>query len=224
MTAARAAKLEALGFAWELSARGSLSNDTKWEAQLARLAAYKAEHGDCSVPKRCAEDLRLGSWVSNQRKLKRKLDRGEPSNGMTAERAAKLEAFGFAWSCRSEASPVSTAASDGDAPAPAPRKTKAKEPKKNEKALSSRDGDAALRKENKKLEVAAKKAKTTADNLKKKMKQDGQALKAQQAENKAHQEKIKTLEDEIKSLKQSDPERNPKPAPTDSTPVPDTQP
>ena len=79
--------------------------------------------------------------------------------------------------------------------------------------------------------VAAKKAKTTADNLKKKMKQDGQALKAQQAENKAHQdenkahqEKIKTLEDETKSLKQSDPERNPKPAPMDSTPVPDTQP
>jgi hypothetical protein len=32
-----------------------------------------------------------------QRKRKRKLDRGEPSEGMTAERAAKLEALDFAW-------------------------------------------------------------------------------------------------------------------------------
>jgi hypothetical protein len=32
-----------------------------WEAQLARLAAYKAEHGDCNVPQRWAEDPQLGS-------------------------------------------------------------------------------------------------------------------------------------------------------------------
>jgi hypothetical protein len=93
MTAERAARLTALGFAWG-------PNEVEWEAQLARLAAYKAAHGDCSVPQRWAEDPRLGSWVSTQRRLKRKLDRVEPSEGMTAERAARLTALGFAWDPR----------------------------------------------------------------------------------------------------------------------------
>ena len=54
-------------------------------------------HGNCSVPYDWAEDKQLGSWVSKQRTLKHKLDRGEPSQGMTAERAARLDALGFAW-------------------------------------------------------------------------------------------------------------------------------
>jgi hypothetical protein len=37
-----------------------------WEAQFARLVAYKAAHGDCSVPiKGWAEDPRLGSIPAN---------------------------------------------------------------------------------------------------------------------------------------------------------------
>ena len=60
-----------------------------------RLEAYKAVHGDCNVPRRWAEDPRLGKWVDHQRGRKRKLDRGEPSKGMTAERAARLTALGF---------------------------------------------------------------------------------------------------------------------------------
>jgi hypothetical protein len=97
MTAARAAKLEALGFMWHAPARGGLPNDTGWEAQLARLKAYQAEHGDCLVPASWAEDPKLGGWVSKQRVHKRRFDRGEPSEGMTAARVAKLEALGFAW-------------------------------------------------------------------------------------------------------------------------------
>ena len=84
-----------------------------WEAQLARLAAYKAEHGDCNVPKDWAEDPKLGKWVDTQRKFKRKLDRGEPSEGMTAARAVKLDALGFKWNSRNAAAngkPASTAA------------------------------------------------------------------------------------------------------------------
>jgi hypothetical protein len=38
----------------------------------------------------------LGGWVHNQQTRKRKLDRGEPSKGMMAERVAWLEALGFA--------------------------------------------------------------------------------------------------------------------------------
>jgi hypothetical protein len=94
MTAARVARLKALGFNWGLT-RSSI--EAEWEAQLVRLAAYKAEHGDCKVPEYWAEDQRLGRWVFRQRALKRKLDHGEPSYGMTAERAAKLTSLGFNW-------------------------------------------------------------------------------------------------------------------------------
>jgi hypothetical protein len=67
-----------------------------WEAHLAKLEDYRAAHGDCRVPQRWAEDPRLGSWVGMQRKLKRKLDRGEATDGMTAARAARLTALGLA--------------------------------------------------------------------------------------------------------------------------------
>jgi hypothetical protein len=97
MTAVRAAKLEALGFAWHAPPHGGIRNDVGWEAQLAKLKAYKAEHGDCNVPNRWAADPHLGSWVSCQRKYKKKLDHGEDKKGMTASRVAKLEALGFAW-------------------------------------------------------------------------------------------------------------------------------
>ena len=104
----------------------------------------------------------------------------------------------------SEASRTSTSASDGDAPTLAklpPKKTKAKAPKKIQKNISGdSDSDATLRKEIKKLQVKAKKAEATADNLKKKMKQDSQSLKA--------------LQDEIQSMKR-DPQR-----PVESEPVP----
>jgi hypothetical protein len=108
MTATRAAKLEALGFAWELSAAAISKqnsqvkrNDAAWEAQLAKLKAYRQSHGDCNVPASWAEDEKLGRWVRDQRTKKKMLDRGERSPGMTAARIAvrvvKLEELGFAW-------------------------------------------------------------------------------------------------------------------------------
>jgi hypothetical protein len=56
------ARLTALGFAWDPSNRGNTS-DAGWEAQLARLAAYKATHGHCNVPTSWKEDPRLTNWV-----------------------------------------------------------------------------------------------------------------------------------------------------------------
>ena len=67
-------------------------NETAWEEKLVRLAAYKAVHGDCGVPASWAEDPSLGNWVKNQRTNKRRLDRGEASNGMTTARAARRRA------------------------------------------------------------------------------------------------------------------------------------
>lgn len=121
----------------------------------------------------------------------------------------------------SEASRTSTSASDGDAPTLAklpPKKTKAKAPKKIQKNISGdSDSDATLRKEIKKLQVKAKKAEATADNLKKKMKQDSQSLKA--------------LQDEIQSMKrdqqrpaESEPVPVLKPGQEDPSPEPEVQP
>jgi hypothetical protein len=76
---------------------GPHPHEAAWEAQLARLAAHKAAHGDCNVPTRWAEDPPLGNWVNNQRMRKKALDRGDPRPGMTAGRAARLDALGFAW-------------------------------------------------------------------------------------------------------------------------------
>ena len=67
-----------------------------WEAQLAKLAAYTREHGDSNVPRGWAEDPGLARWVTTQRAYKKALDRGEPSSGMTAARAAQLDALSFA--------------------------------------------------------------------------------------------------------------------------------
>jgi hypothetical protein len=102
MTAARAAKLDALGFAWELSAAAiskqrseGRRDDAGWEVQLAKLKKYKRKHGGCNVPQGWAEDPPLGRWVKTQRQGKRALDRGEPSEGMTAARVTQLNALNF---------------------------------------------------------------------------------------------------------------------------------
>jgi hypothetical protein len=65
ITAARAAKLENFGFAWELSAAAlskwiskGARGDAGLEARLAKLKAYRSRHGD--VLFRWAEDPGLG--------------------------------------------------------------------------------------------------------------------------------------------------------------------
>jgi hypothetical protein len=103
MTAARAANLEAISFAFAMivgaASQLASSKNAVWEAQLAKLKMYTRRHDDCSVPWGWVEDPPLGVWVHNQRRQKKKLDRGEPSEKMTAARAAKVEVevLGFAW-------------------------------------------------------------------------------------------------------------------------------
>ena len=120
----------------------------------------------------------------------------------------------------SETSHASTSASERDAPTTekAKKKTKANDSTERQKAPSGSDGEASLRKENKKLQVKTKKAEVTADNLKKKMKQDAARTKALQDENKTKGDKIKTQEDEIKALKDALGQRNPEQQPASELP------
>jgi hypothetical protein len=72
-------------------------DDAGWAQMFERLVVYKAAQGDCRVPQGWAEDPALANWVMTQRNCKRKLDRGEPRPGMTAEKVARLTALVFAW-------------------------------------------------------------------------------------------------------------------------------
>ena len=86
LSADRVARLEALGFEWDLRA-------TDWDNNFATLAAYKAKHGDCRVPNVWPPNPSLGVWVSNQRT-------GRKAGKLSADRVARLEALGFEWALR----------------------------------------------------------------------------------------------------------------------------
>jgi hypothetical protein len=67
-------------------------NLTRFSLQLARLIAYRQEHGHCNVPARCVKHPQLSSWVRMQRRHKKAMVRGTPGEGMTADRVARLQA------------------------------------------------------------------------------------------------------------------------------------
>ena len=72
-------------------------DEAGWDLMRAKLAAFKAKHGHCRVPRKHPADPKLSGWVSTQRKCKKKLEAGHPSPQITAERVAKLEALVFEW-------------------------------------------------------------------------------------------------------------------------------
>ena len=81
----RLAKLESLGFVWDV-------RDAFWDQGLAHLQQYVAEHGHTRVLQRTVvEGYRLGGWVSNQRANKDQL---------SPERLAKLDSLGFIWDAK----------------------------------------------------------------------------------------------------------------------------
>ena len=81
MPTERKARLDALGFNWDLFA-------SKWEKGFKHLEAFVKEHGHCRVPYRhlTSGGYRLGKWVSN---LRQRPDR------VSSERKASLNKLGF---------------------------------------------------------------------------------------------------------------------------------
>jgi hypothetical protein len=99
-------------------AKKQRENETPWDEFYRRLEVYRAEQGDCLVPKRhvTSDGGKLGQWVSDQRKA-RKGKRG----GLSVERTARLEALGFVWdtldaSGQQGASTASIACTNSDGP------------------------------------------------------------------------------------------------------------
>ena len=79
----RIRRLAELGFIWELI-------DAFWEEMFAELIKYKEVHGDCNVPDRWLENLKLGKWTGKQRSSFKKGTLGE-------ERIRRLGEIGFVW-------------------------------------------------------------------------------------------------------------------------------
>ncbi|KAL3936285.1 MAG: hypothetical protein SGBAC_008367 [Bacillariaceae sp.] len=87
------------------AATKNVHND-QWDAMFERLIAYRHTYGNCLVPKRFADDPKLGTWVETQRVQYKRLIRTQDQSGheivhpnkrLTAERLRKLESVGFAW-------------------------------------------------------------------------------------------------------------------------------
>ena len=89
MTEEKIAKLERIGFVWDLRM-------IRWDERHAELEQYKAKYGNCNVPKGWSENPQLALWVQNQRSQYRLYQKGKKSS-MTEERIAKLESIGFEW-------------------------------------------------------------------------------------------------------------------------------
>ena len=79
-------RLDELGFVWE-------PHQQAWEDQFQEMVAYKREHGDCLVPDKWTHNKSLGSWVSNQRNVKKK-------DKLDADRIKRLDELGFVWDTR----------------------------------------------------------------------------------------------------------------------------
>ena len=89
--------------------RNSKLQDAGWETMRAKLAVFAAKHGHCKVPTRSTAkhgDPKLGYWVCNQRKSKKRLAAGHKYPNITVERVAKLKELGFEY--RLWANPEST--------------------------------------------------------------------------------------------------------------------
>ena len=80
----RQRRLVELGLVWD-------PLETTWDKQFAALAQYKAQHGDCNVPRHWPDQHGLGSWVHNQRQEKK-------TGGLSLDRQRRLDALEFVWS------------------------------------------------------------------------------------------------------------------------------
>ena len=65
----RKQKLQEIGFTWDAPGKAAREAATIWNKKYEELEAYVNANGDCLVPYRSAEHLKLGRWVSRQRQL-----------------------------------------------------------------------------------------------------------------------------------------------------------
>jgi hypothetical protein len=75
---------------------------SKWRDRFNELAEYHKEHGNCNVPRRYSENIKLAQWVQAQRSTYWLYLDGKKSP-MTTFRTRKLKSLGFEWGIRAVA-------------------------------------------------------------------------------------------------------------------------
>lgn len=83
MPARRRARLESIGFPWDVI-------NSAWERKFEMLLAYRKRFGHCAPPVKWRENPPLGLWVHHQRDRRRR-------GNLPKERIARLNAIGFEW-------------------------------------------------------------------------------------------------------------------------------
>ena len=68
-----------------------------WLEKVVELHDYRERWGDCLVPKRYAENPKLGNWCSKQRQQYRKFVANETPCSLTPDRIETLNRIGFVW-------------------------------------------------------------------------------------------------------------------------------
>ena len=76
--------------------------DSKWMITYQELLAYRAQHGDCVVPRGYPPNPRLASWVAEQRK-QYKLNLDGRASSITDDRVQLLNQIHFAWNAQESA-------------------------------------------------------------------------------------------------------------------------
>ncbi|KAL7459991.1 hypothetical protein ACHAXS_000462, partial [Conticribra weissflogii] len=103
LTEAKVNLLNSIGFIWLASGDRGLvgkrkaAQDKVWSTRYDELSQYKARFQDCRVPKTCHQYPSLRRWVDTQRSEFAKVQKGEGSPVLTAERIRLLDALGFEW-------------------------------------------------------------------------------------------------------------------------------
>lgn len=87
------AQLEAMGFVWRRPQGAGNGHLHQWRRRLRQLAAFKARHGHCEVPKSYEKITGLDDFVQAMCQQRR---RGTLPAGLVA----KLDAMGFTWQVR----------------------------------------------------------------------------------------------------------------------------
>ena len=83
------------------SQRRKPKDEAKWNRFISELIQYKAEFGNCLVPKCYPANQPLSTWVFGQRQQRRNFLNPERSSRITAEKIELLENIGFVWQAKS---------------------------------------------------------------------------------------------------------------------------
>ena len=74
----------------------SVAYEEGWIKSFNEVKTYHSTYGHCNIPRTVP---RLGDWVNNQRRLKKKYDNGERSS-LTSERVRMLDDIKFQWNLK----------------------------------------------------------------------------------------------------------------------------